>query len=47
MSNTTAPAPAPTDTPKPANPEPLQAPVDPEKGRVKVPEQGKPEHPAR
>lgn len=44
----TAQAPAPTppaDAPKPSNPEPTAAPVDPEKARVKGPEQGKSEHP--
>jgi hypothetical protein len=43
-----APAPtAPPEPPKPANPEPLQEPIDPEKGRVKVPEPGKSEHPTQ
>jgi hypothetical protein len=37
--------PPPADAPKPANPEPLQEPIDPEKGRVKTPEPGKSEHP--
>jgi hypothetical protein len=46
MSNApAAPTPAPADAPKPANPEPLQEPIDPEKGRVKAPEPGKSEHP--
>ena len=40
-----SPPPPPADAPKPANPEPLQEPIDPEKGRVKTPEPGKPEHP--
>ena len=41
-----APAPPPADAPKPANPEPTAAPIDPEKGRVKSPvEPGKSEHP--
>ncbi|MEJ8836743.1 hypothetical protein [Ramlibacter sp. AN1133] len=43
-----APAPSPVPAPpepKPANPEPTAAPIDPEKGRVKTPEQGKSEHP--
>jgi hypothetical protein len=40
-----SPTPVPADAPKPANPEPLQAPIDPEKGRVKAPEPGKSEHP--
>ena len=38
--------PPPAQAPKPANPEPLQEPLDPEKGRVKVPEPGKSEHPS-
>jgi hypothetical protein len=43
-----APAPtAPPEPPKPANPEPLQEPIDPEKGRVRVPEPGKSEHPTQ
>lgn len=48
MSSTAnAPAlPTATPAPKPADPEPLQEPLDPEKGVVKVPEPGKPEHPA-
>jgi hypothetical protein len=41
-----APTPAPHEPPKPANPEPLQEPIDPEKGRVPTPEPGKSEHPA-
>jgi hypothetical protein len=41
-----APAPPPGAPPKPADPEPSQEPVDPEKGRVKSPEPGKSEHPA-
>jgi hypothetical protein len=40
------PAPPPAELPKPANPEPLQEPIDPEKGRVKAPEPGKSEHPS-
>jgi hypothetical protein len=40
------PAPPPAEPPKPANPEPLQDPLDPEKGRVKAPEPGKSEHPS-
>lgn len=42
-----APAPSlpPAESPKPANPEPTPAPVDPEKHTVHDPEQGKPEHP--
>ncbi len=44
--NAPAPPPAPADAPKPANPEPTAAPIDPEKGRVKTPaEPGKSEHP--
>ena len=44
----TSSAPAPTpEPPKPVNPEPLQEPTDPEKGRVKVPEPGKSEHPTQ
>ena len=39
------PAPGPADAPKPANPEPTAAPVDPEKGRTNDPGQGKSEHP--
>jgi hypothetical protein len=39
------PVPEPTEPPKPANPEPTSAPVDPEKGRVHDPDQGKSEHP--
>ena len=36
----------PADAPKPANPEPSAASIDPEKGRVKSPaEPGKSEHP--
>lgn len=42
-----SPAPAPSHPPKPADPEPLQEPIDPEKGRVKVPEPGKSEHPTK
>jgi hypothetical protein len=42
-----APAPAPTHPPKPVDPEPLQEPTDPEKGRVKTPEPGKSEHPTQ
>jgi hypothetical protein len=45
MSNATAPAPPPTESPKPTNPEPLEDPVDPEKGRVQGPTPGKSEHP--
>ena len=45
MSSVSAPVPPPTEAPKPANPEPLQEPIDPEKGRVKTPEPGKSEHP--
>lgn len=41
---TTAPTPAPTEPPKPANPEPLQEPIDPEKGRVESPAPGRSEH---
>jgi hypothetical protein len=40
------PAPPPAELPKPATPEPLQEPIDPEKGRVKAPEPGKSEHPS-
>jgi hypothetical protein len=40
------PAPVPAQTPKPADPEPLQEPIDPEKGRVKSPVPGKSEHPS-
>ena len=42
-----APPPPPPAEPKPANPEPTAAPIDPEKGRVKVPEPGKSEHPTQ
>jgi len=44
---TAVPAPAPTEPPKPANPEPLHETeaADPEKGRVKAPVPGKSEHP--
>lgn len=35
----------PTDAPKPANPEPTAPPLDPEKGTVHDPDQGKSEHP--
>lgn len=45
--STPTPTPAPAEAPKPANPEPLQQPVDPEKGGVKVPEPRKPEHPTQ
>lgn len=41
------PAPTPTHAPKPVDPEPLQEPIDPEKGRVKTPEPGKSEHPTQ
>jgi hypothetical protein len=44
MSSTSAPTPEPTEAPKPANPEPLQEPIDPEKGRVETPQPGKSEH---
>lgn len=49
MSNAPAstPPPPPAEPPKPANPEPLQPPIDPEKGRVKAPEPGKSEHPTQ
>ena len=47
MSSTPASTPAPTVPPKPADPEPLQEPIDPEKGRVKSPEPGKSEHPTQ
>jgi hypothetical protein len=43
--NAPTPPPQPADAPKPANPEPTAAPMDPEKGSVKVPEPGKSEHP--
>ncbi len=42
-----APAPHPSHPPKPVDPEPLQDPIDPEKGRVKTPEPGKSEHPTK
>lgn len=42
-----APAPGPPHVPKPADPEPLQDPIDPEKGRVKAPDPGKSEHPTK
>lgn len=46
---TNAPAPAPghshSEPPKPANPEPTAAPIDPEKHHTNEPEQGKSEHP--
>jgi hypothetical protein len=42
----TAPVPPATEAPKPANPEPVHEPKDPEKHHVKDPEQGKSEHPA-
>jgi len=47
MDTASAPTPAPTEPPKPANPEPLHETEssDPEKGRVKTPDPGKPEHP--
>lgn len=44
MPGTSAPTPAPTEAPKPANPEPLQEPTDPEKGRVKAPPPGRSDH---
>ncbi|HMA08442.1 MAG TPA: hypothetical protein VKP68_11290 [Ramlibacter sp.] len=44
MTRATAPTPAPTPEPKPTNPEPLQQPIDPEKGRVKSPTRGESEH---
>ena len=47
VDTTAAPAPAPTYPPKPVDPEPLQEPIDPEKGRVKTPEPGKSEHPMK
>lgn len=49
MTSTPASTPAspPVQVPKPANPEPLQEPVDPEKGRVKTPQPGKSEHPTQ
>jgi hypothetical protein len=37
------PPPEPTEAPKPANPEPTAPPIDPEKGRVKTPQES--EHP--
>jgi hypothetical protein len=45
MTSDAPPASPPSEPPKPANPEPTAAPIDPEKGRVHDPEQGKPEHP--
>lgn len=46
MNAPSTPAPPPTEAPKPANPEPLQhEESDPEKGRVRTPPPGKPEHP--
>ena len=42
-----APAPGPSHSPKPVDPEPLQDPIDPEKGRVETPEPGKSEHPTQ
>ena len=39
------PAPGPIDAPKPANPEPTAAPIDPEKGRVPTPDPG--DHPTQ
>ena len=45
MSSTPAPAHPPEQPPKPNNPEPPQEHVDPEKGRVKVPEPRRSEHP--
>ncbi len=46
MDSAFAPVPPPTEAPKPANPEPLQPGIDPEKGRVDSgPEPGKSEHP--
>jgi hypothetical protein len=46
MIGISAPVPPPTDAPKPANPEPLQAPIDPEKGHDQTgPAPGKSEHP--
>ncbi|MBA3774595.1 MAG: hypothetical protein H0X13_19515 [Ramlibacter sp.] len=47
MSSAPAPANPPAELPKPVNPEPLQEPADPEKGRVKVPEPGKSDHPTQ
>lgn len=44
MPSSTSPTPAPTEEPKPANPEPLQPAIDPEKGRVKSPIPGRSEH---
>jgi hypothetical protein len=45
-SNAPAPPPEQPDAPKPGNPEPTAAPIDPEKGRVQAPaEPGKSEHP--
>ena len=44
-SSAPTPAPGPADAPKPANPEPTAAPVDPEKGVKSGPEQGHSEHP--
>ena len=43
--NAPAPTPAPHDAPKPANPEPTAAPVDPERDVKSGPEQGHSEHP--
>ena len=43
--NAPPPVPTPADAPKPANPEPTAAPIDPEKGSVHEPDQGHSEHP--
>ncbi|MGE4239348.1 hypothetical protein [Ramlibacter sp.] len=45
MTTTPEPPPSPTEAPKPTNPEPTTAPMDPEKGRVKTPDENKSEHP--
>ena len=44
MTRATVPTPAPTQEAKPANPERLQQPIDPENGRVKSPAPGRSEH---
>lgn len=48
--NAPAPSPPPAEPPKPANPEPVSVPVDPEKSHERVrndPQPGKSEHPTQ
>jgi hypothetical protein len=47
VDSTPAPPSPPTEQPKPVNPEPLQEPIDPEKGKVKEPQPGKSDHPTQ